>query len=326
MRPRALAWCDTNDDLDRAVSLFAPLAPLPALDARLVSGAVLFVERAVELRHPDAALLVALDGVERMLVQDFRSYRPMLESVRALATEGVPLTAGAAVVVGYAALIAGDVATFEEMNEAAADLPGGVRRGEVRLIGQALRIVARGHEDRAGVARLVEVTERLPSAIGRGGGYVAAAMAALVADPERVGELAHRALDLYPEGCSLWLGAYHPLALWHLGRGELGEAIGHATVAAAAAVRLGERSGLIPPLVAHALVLQHLDDAEGAATVRGALPRRWTVFATDQQSQLDAWLAERLPDNVHTRLVAKGAAMDIEELLAIAPAALARRK
>lgn len=326
MRPRALAWCDANDDLDRAVSLFAPLAPVPALDARLVAGVAPFVERADERRHPDAALLVAVHGLERMLAQDFHAYRPTLGRVRMLVADGVPLTAGAAVVLGYAALIAGDVETFEEMNEGAVDLAGGARRGEIRVVGDALRIVERGHEDRAGVVVLVEESERLPSAIGRGGGYWAAAMAALVADPERAGELAHRALKLYPEGSSLWLAAYHLVPLWHVGRGALDEALAHAAVTAATAIRLGERSGLVPPLVAHALVLQHLDDAEAAAVVRGALPRRWTVFAADQQPRLDAWLAERLPDDVRARLAAKGAAMGIEELLAIAPAALGRRR
>jgi predicted ATPase/class 3 adenylate cyclase len=329
MRPRALAWCDANDDLDRAVALFAPLATTPAVDARLVAGAAPFVDRAVEGRHPDAALLVALGGLERMFAQDFGAYRPTLERVRSLLAGELTLTAEAAVVVGYAAMIVGDVATFDEMNEAAADLldeDGGHRRSTTRVMGRALRIVAGGHEDRAGVAELVEATELLPSALHRGGGYGVAAMAALVADPERAGELAHRALALLPEGSSLWLGAYHPVPLWHVGRGELTEALDHAAVVAATAIRLGERSALVPPLVAHALVLQQLDGIEGAATVRGALPRRWTIYAPDQQPQLDAWLADHLAEDVRTRLAAKGAGMDIEEVLAIAPAALARHR
>jgi hypothetical protein len=212
------------------------------------------------------------------------------------------------------------------MNEATADLVGEHGEAEVRTISRALHIIERGREDRAGVAELVEATERLPSALGRAGGYSAAAMAALVADPDRAGELAYRSQALQPEGSSVWLGAYHPVPLWHVGRGELDEALDHAAVTAAAAIRLGERSGLVPPLIAHALVLQRLDDAEGAATVRGALPRRWSIFSPHQQPQLDAWLAERLPDDRRTSLAAKGAAMDIEELLAIAPAALARRR
>jgi predicted ATPase/class 3 adenylate cyclase len=327
MRPRALAWCDTSDDLDRAVSLFVPLAHVPAVDARLVAGAGPFVDRAVERRHPDAVLVVALRGLERMFAQDFRAYRPLLEHVRTLLAGDVRLSAEAASVLGYAAMIAGDLATCDEMNEAAADLlgeHGGTRRAEVRIIARALRIVAGGREDRAGVAELVEATERLPSALGRAGGYSVAAMAALVAHPDRVGELAYRSRALQPEGSSVWLGAYHPVPLWHVGRGELDEALDHAAVTAAAAIRLGERSALVPPLIAHALVLQRLDDAEGAAIVRGALPRRWSIFATDQQPQLDAWLAERIPDDLRPRLAAEGAAMGIEQLLAIAPAALAR--
>jgi predicted ATPase/class 3 adenylate cyclase len=327
MRPRALAWCDASDDLERAVSLFVPLAHAPAVDARLVAGAGPFVERAVDRLHPDAALLVALHGLERMFAQDFRAYRPTLERVRTLLAGDLPLIAEVASVLAYAAMIAGDLATFDEMNEAAADLlggdRGGARRAETRIMSRALRIVAHGQADHAGVADLVEGTEGLPSALARASGYSVAAMAALVGHPERAGELAHRALALEPEGSSLWLGAYHPVPLWHLRRGELDEALEHAAVTAATAIRLGERSALVPPLVAHALVLQRLDDAEGAATVRGALPRRWTIFATDQQPQLDAWLAERLTDDVRIRLAAKGAGMGIEELLGIAPAALA---
>lgn len=325
MRPRAIAWCDVTDDLDRAVSLFAPFSTAPAVDARLVTGVSAFVERAVERRHPEAAMFVALHGLERMFAQDFRAYRPTLARVRGLLAEGVPLTAGTATALGYAAMIAGDTSTFAEMNDAAAGLfalHGDARRTEARAIARALHITMNGIEDRAGVSEIVDSTSHHSSALSRAGGLMVAAWAALVGHPERVGELTQRALELEPEDSSLWLGAYLPLPLWHAERGELAEALHHAGVAAATAIRLGERSALIPTLVAHVLVLQHLGDCEAAAVVRGALPHRWTIYAVEQAPQLDAWLAERLPADVRATLAARGASMGIEELLAIAPAVL----
>lgn len=322
MRPRALAWCDARDDLDRAAALFSPLPLVTTVDARLVAGAGPFVERAVERDHLSATLLVAMHGLERMYAQDFGAYRPTLERLRTMVTTDMPLTAEVAAVVAFMAMIAGDVATSIEMNEATADLPD-ARAGHYRITARAQRLSASGRPDREGVTELVESTERLPSALARASGYSVAAMAALVADPERVGELAHRSLALFPPGCSAWLGAYHPVPLWHVGRGELVEALDHAATLVETAIRLGESSALIPPLVAHALVLQRIDDAEGAATVRGALPRRWSVFAVDQQPVLDAWLASRLSDEARSRFAAKGAGLDHDALFAIAPAALA---
>ena len=209
------------------------------------------------------------------------------------------------------------------MNEvAAAELPDAGARLS-RIVATAERLSARGRPDSKGLTDLVESTERLPSAVARATGYTVAAMAALVADPERAGELAHRSLELLPHGSSAWLGAYHPVPLWHVGRGELVEALDHTVIPIETGIRLGERSALIPLLVTHALVLQRIDDPKGAATVRGALPYRWGVYAVDQQPVLDAWLASRLSDEVRARFAAKGAGLDYDALFAIAPAALA---
>lgn len=324
MRPRALAWCDARDDLDRAAALFSPLAQFTTVDARLVAGAGPFVERAVEQDHPGAALLMAMHGLERMYSQDFRTYRPTLARLRTMIGDEAAPPAGVAAILAFMALIAGDLPTALEMNEAAAtDLPD-VRARLYEITATAERLCESGRPDREGVTDLVESTERLPSAFARATGYSVAAMAALVGDPERAGELAHRSLSLLPPGSSAWLGAYHPVPLWHVGRGELVEALDHTVTLVETGTRLGEGSALIPSLVTHALVLQRIDDAEGAATVRGALPRRWSVYAVDQQPVLDAWLSSRLSDEARARFAAKGAGLDHDALFAIAPAALAQ--
>lgn len=122
-------------------------------------------------------------------------------------------TAEVAGVVAFMALIAGDLPTAIEMNEvAAAELPDAPARVS-RIVASAERLSARGRPDREGVTDLVESTQRLPSTVARATGYTVAAMAALVADPERAGELAHRSLELLPQGSSLWLGAYQPRAV-----------------------------------------------------------------------------------------------------------------
>jgi hypothetical protein len=147
-------------------------------------------------------------------------------------------------------------------------------------------------------------------------------LAARVA-PARVPELADRLLTHLPPESSGALSAWTHLAGYHLARGDVAAALEGAQTAITNATALGERSALVPMIAAHALALQELGCVEEAARVRGATPRRWTVYFQHLREELDTWLAEHLPADRLEALAAEGRSMTLDELFSIAPAALA---
>ena len=324
LRRRAIEWCVEHGDVDRAVPLVVPFLTMPSADARFVAGAgaVLSIDGALD--HPDAPALVALGGLERMFRQDFRAYRTTMEQLHEMLGSEAEIAAAVGPTAFFMARIAGDDDTVLRILDLAA-AAGGPFAVHAALSAKAERL-ARGQPDAPDVDELVELAEGLGSRLLRGMNLSGVARAAAIAAPDRAGEIADRALALLEPGTSAWLGAYHAKAGWHATRGELREALAAADTIVDNARRLGELSALVPPLAVHAVVLQALDAPREAATVRGALPRRWSVFLTRERDELDEWLAAHLSDDELRSLRERGAGLDLDALLSIAPAILEQRR
>jgi hypothetical protein len=144
-------------------------------------------------------------------------------------------------------------------------------------------------------------------------------MAAEHLDPARVAEIAALADGVATDVTSFVMSRWHCVAGWHLERGELSEALTAANEALTVARRLGELSAMIPPLVLHLLVLWKLDRPEDVARLRGAVPRRWSVYYTHFREPLDAWLAERVDSDTRSRLAIEGRALSLDARYEIAP-------
>ncbi|HUF98211.1 MAG TPA: hypothetical protein VMM60_08775, partial [Ilumatobacter sp.] len=55
----------------------------------------------------------------------------------------------------------------------------------------------------------------------------------------------------------------------------------------------------------------------------GVIPHRWALFHTTHNEAFRRWLEERLDTETRTRLAAEGSATELDELLTLAPKALA---
>lgn len=151
----------------------------------------------------------------------------------------------------------------------------------------------------------------------------AAFLAQALGRPDIAAEIADRALADSPEPTSTSVAAWSHKATLHLARSELRDAIVCAQHVERTARRLGEHSAFVPVLAVHALVLRKLERAKHCARVRGVAPRRWSLFFLRERDQMDAWLAEQLTRAELAALAAEGRAMALDDVLSIAPSAVA---
>jgi hypothetical protein len=265
-------------------------------------------------------LFVALEALEQIFHQNFAVYRPTLDRLREIQGGQLFRSDAVARVVGFMAKIAGDHATAIEADETGSAV--GWDSEALRLLAESTRLVQRGAPAPEALGVLLARTDRLGPGFRAATVLTGLAVAALVVDLPRAGQIARRSLDLHAPGSSAWLGTFNVLPIWHALREEPEQAL-HATVQSVeVATQLGERSALVPPLVAHALVLQSLDAPIEAAIVRAAVPRRWSIYAPHVQRPLDDWLDSRLDADERTRLEHHARGLTLNELFAIAPEAL----
>jgi hypothetical protein len=170
---------------------------------------------------------------------------------------------------------------------------------------------------------LLAMTKTMPTRNGRATILARASALAATDAPERVEELADRTLELLPEGASGWIGAWLYKASVRVSHGALSEALDCARVVTDQARAVGELSLLAPATALHAIVLWKLGCARDAARVRGAAPRRWSIFFQGERDELDRWLSEEFTESELRALAVEGRALELDELFAIAPAALA---
>ena len=324
LRRRAIEWCVARGDVDRAAALVAPFVEIPWVDARFVTGAgaVCSIEGAME--HPSGPALLALHGLERMHRQDFRAYRSVLDELRERLGSDDVIASAAGGTVSYLALIAGDDDMLLRIYELRSGMSGSY--GAFLRLGAESERILRGLPGALEIDEWLELADRVPSRLLRGLSMTGLARAAGIVAPDRVGEIADRGLELLEPGTSGWLTAYIAKAGWYVTSARLPEALEAAGEVVAEARRIGEHSALVPALAVHALVLRALDAPREAALLRGALPRRWTVYLTRQRDELDAWLAGQLDDDERRSLLAKGAALDLDAAFEIAPSVLQRRR
>jgi len=111
-------------------------------------------------------------------------------------------------------------------------------------------------------------------------------------------------------GSGLWFANLQIGAWAHYLTGDLAAAIRSADYDLDEAHRFGDRSAMIMPTMIYALVLRAVDEPEAAATVRGALPRRFTLLMVAELIELDRWLTQQLEPERLTELATRGRSMD----------------
>jgi hypothetical protein len=128
---------------------------------------------------------------------------------------------------------------------------------------------------------------------------------------------AREAERMLVEGSAFWFAALQTRAWAEWELGLLAAAIRSADEDLDHAYRYGDRSAMVMPQVVYALVMRSLEEIEVAATVRGHLPRRVTVFLVAQFADLDRWLHEQLEPERFAELAAEGRAMDPRQIQAL---------
>jgi len=325
---RALDDALNHGDVGAAAALIVPLNRLNGAIDWHVSGwasEVLALDGASGSAYePD---LLALHGMDRWLDDDLgglhRLAEQMLERAAALGTISEDVEVAA---IGFFQ-VTGDDAAVARLS--AAHPPDGERpwplvkwRRRTILLWTQL-VPARPQpgvelELDADGSSLLEEMLREPAELTRGWGLAMSALRAQRAgDPDEMLARIIASEQLLVEGSMNWFGSLQirGWAEWELGR--LGDAIRTADRDLDHAYRHGDRSAMIIPLTIYALVLQSLEEAETAATVRGRLPRRLTVLLVAQLADLDRWLDDQLDDARRAEFATRGRAMDPRELQAL---------
>jgi len=178
------------------------------------------------------------------------------------------------------------------------------------------------HQTAIDVDDLLTLVDSMPTRTGRACMLGAACVRAQAEAPDRVGDLAGRMLDMSTDGSSNWMNAWIHMAGYHLSRGALPQVLECVSVVTDHALAVGELSMLAPATAVHALVLWKLGCAQDAARVRGAAPRRWTIFFQTERDELDVWLASQFSEEELRALALEGRRMELDDLFSVAPAAL----
>ena len=316
LQQHALDWALGNTDVGRAKALLLPFAAaLPTSPPGGFVGAARLTDL-VESNGESDAEVMTLALIETLYHRDFRSYRATIAKVLPL----VDLATASQQLVSmliWATGVAGDESLQLRVLDSATGLEGPFGT----YVGAAAAF-AEPSEER--LTHTIALIDGMPTAAGRG---IMCANAAFLAQalerPDIAAQIADRALADSPEPTSTWVSAYSHKASLHLARGELTDALVCAQHVEQTARRLGEHSAFVPVLAVHALVLWKLERAEDCACVRGVAPRRWSLFFLRERDEMDAWLVEQLPPAKVAELGAEGRAMPLDDVLAIAPSAVA---
>ncbi|HUP86155.1 MAG TPA: adenylate/guanylate cyclase domain-containing protein [Acidimicrobiales bacterium] len=311
MQRHAAGWCITSGELERATRLLLPYAHVlpngyaPAFD---VAERLALAVTASGQRDGEALMLHL---VQLTYQREFRAYHEAMPRILdALDAEMVSPTMMAGLF--FLSAVAGDETLAARLPTQACRVEGG--------LGSYLQLWEQPAMD---VDELLTLSNSMPTRTGTAGVLARACSLAQEDAPDRVEELADRILSLCPEGSSGWTAAWLNKAGARLRIGAFTEALECAHVATNHARTVGELSILAPVTALHALVLWKLGVAREAALVRGAAPRRWSIFFQRERDELDLWLANRFTQAELRVLAAEGRKLNLDDLLSIAPAALA---
>lgn len=311
LQRHAAEWCIGRGDVEGAKHLLLPYAhvlpngyaPAFELAERLstVSG---------ETGQRDAEVLM-LHLVQLVYRREFRAYFELMPQILDL-LDVDRRSATMSTALDFLAIVAGDEAVAERLLSDSVHVDGG--------LGTYLRVRGGSITD---IDELLALGDSMPT---RAGGATVLAIASQIAQSSargRSGEIADRTLEMSPECSSGWMGAWLHKAGFHLDHDALPEALQCGRIVTDLAPAVGELSLLAPATALHALVLWKLGCAQDAARVRGAAPRRWSIFFQVERDELDAWLAKQFSPDELRALALEGRALDHDELFSIAPAALA---
>jgi hypothetical protein len=316
----AAQWCIATRDLDRGARLFTPFATALQLAFPQALSPAIELAALAPVTHPAWIELEVVALLARVYQGRFRDYRSSIATIRAATRSWDDVPHHVLQVVTYIATAAGDYDTAVDATQPRInDTP----MGRVAAAGKITLEVLRGHGTPADVDRILGLMPAATAPFQRLTLLTSALIAAQVVAPERIGELVAATPWDHPDVITFQQWRHECLAEWHLVRHELDKALDAVHDLVAMARRQGELSGVIPPLVVHALVLQSLDRPHDAARISGVIPHRWALFHTTHNEAFRRWLEERLDTETRTRLAAEGSATELDELLTLAPKALA---
>jgi predicted ATPase/class 3 adenylate cyclase len=314
----AAQWCLDHGDIGRAADLFAPFEDaFPAMFPLALPGAAELADLPGADAHPRWTELAAIALWGRLLHGHFDEYRSRLARLLEVAGSYETLSRSTLCLTSCC-FMAGDLDSAQRVADAQLDSVDPGRRRPAIIHSLNVKAHTR-HGTPADIDRLMSLLATATNEFERGAILNAALMAAEHLDPGRVAEIAALANGVATDVTSFVMSRWQCLAGWHLGRGELSEALTAANEVLLVARRLGEVSAMIPPLVLHMLVIWKLDRPEEVARLRGAVPRRWSVYYARFREPLDAWLAERLDSDTRSRLAIEGRALSPEARYEIAP-------
>lgn len=310
LQRHAAEWCLSRGDVPRAKRLLLPYAHiLPNGIAPAFEAAEQLAQLAIEHGEVDADVLM-LQLVQLIYRRNFRAYFEMVPQILAmLDLDSPPPTTLAALF--FLSAVAGDETFTARFPPHAFPTDGGL--GTYLLL----------RDESLDVDELLALSKAMPTRNGCACVVARASAVAATEAPERAEELARRTLDLLAEGESGWIGAWLYKAQLHVIHGAIPEALDCARVVTDQARAVGELSLLAPATALHAIVLWKLGCPRDAARVRGAAPRRWSIFFQTEREELDLWLADQFSEAELRALAVEGRALELDELFSIAPTALA---
>jgi hypothetical protein len=139
---------------------------------------------------------------------------------------------------------------------------------------------------------------------------VSALRACTVGDYEAMLQHSQAGMQAGIPGSGNWFANLQIGAWAHYMTGDLAAAVRSADHDMDEAHRVGDLSAMIIPTMIYALALRSVDEPEAAATVRGTLPRRLTVFLVAELVDLDHWLTQQLEPERLAELAVLGLSMD----------------
>jgi predicted ATPase len=325
---RSFDWALDNNDVESATHLISPLLEVVGHFGWYIAG---WADEILRLpgsdRHPARATLLGLRAVDVWFSGDFRALREASLDFVDVATERLdPVPWWVYLNHMLFMRLAGDDDAADDAGErllaAAAD-----EGPDVRLY-CLLRANGLGGLDLTARARstLLDDIERGRAHQSQAITYAAAMASVMMAqrsdDHRTMLERAREASDNAVEGSSQWWGSTHMQAWAYLELGDIPRAMALCDDVFDESLRYGYPAGLVPSILVYALVLRAVDEPEAAATLRGWLPSRMTMYLLDRFSELDGWLAESIAADRFDELTARGRHMAPIELKSLAAGAI----
>lgn len=303
----ACLWAIEVDDVDLAVRLVTPY-----VDVLLDTHWEVFAVSGLLDRHHlgDLPPLVgAIDLWRRVYRLERGVWREGLTRIEAQFGALEKIEARARMVLGFAALLVGDLRTVDRCRGSWAEL-GHPRR----LIEDAAPLAA--HSGEYFDPLLAVANSSAPNYVRRQAASAAAYVAAQSADPE----LWERGLTLCDE-CAEWFppesdlhSQAHFIALQILyQQGEHLECASRAAGVFQSAAHRGVWGNKVPPVVALLLILRDLDLAEPASRLRSKAPERWSVYFVDQIPSFTDWY-ESIDASLRLRCESAAADLPIDDI------------